>query len=113
MVPGETFAATAQRVMRREASLAIEDHKRFRYMGLKSYAWPDREQAPQDHGCHMIGYYMLIDITNGEAAQIAARPDFSELRWEDAEQLTIDPLPTHEAIRKLARQSIDMIHSRP
>jgi len=82
MVPGETYEATAQRVVEREVGLRIEDLRRFVFIDHACYIWRHREQDPQGNGCHMEGNNFYVEITEDEVARMPRRlGDFVQLEW--------------------------------
>lgn len=57
----------------RETKLPI-DPKRLEFRACADYFWKDREQPPQDIGCHTFGITFSLEITSLEAHRIELDP---------------------------------------
>lgn len=106
MHPGEDFCETAQRITKRETGLYISDSSRFEYLNTISYVWARRAQAPQDHGCHMIGNNLIIILSDEEMSATKKTSDFTELKWiKPSKVLRVGSPVFHQAIQYFARQA--------
>lgn len=77
MQPGETEKESAVRCLRRETGLEISPD-RLTLVGIVSHICKDREQGPQNLGCHMLAYTFTLEISRDELRQAAAQLDPNE-----------------------------------
>lgn len=84
--PGETPTEAAVRIMKRETGLDLSS-ERFKFVAYIHHMCKDREQEPQDMGCHMLAGTFVFEPTEEElscmkgqlekkeyASEIALRP---------------------------------------
>ncbi|KKS33808.1 MAG: hypothetical protein UV22_C0018G0008 [Parcubacteria group bacterium GW2011_GWA2_42_35] len=69
MIPSETKEETAARCFERETKLKLPTN-RFALAAVLDYRWNQREQPPQDLGCHMLGYTFTVELAPKELAQV-------------------------------------------
>ncbi len=68
-MPGETPSQSIVRCFKSETGLTV-DEERFGYLCRNSYIWKDRQQQPQDVGCHMEADTFVVVLTHDEMAAI-------------------------------------------
>lgn len=107
MNPGERFEETARRILARESEIVANDLSRFVYLGVKNYVWPDRAQAPQHNGCHMVGFYYAIHVSEAEVHTMRLAADFTDGRWVNLQEVATGALLYHAAMRSLADQVLN------
>jgi ADP-ribose pyrophosphatase YjhB (NUDIX family) len=98
---GESFEETGIRHLRRDWGLDIAP-ERLSFVRTDSWGWTRREQPPKDHGCHMEGTTMVVEITPEEKNTIKYGGDFDEYYWMNIEEIITDPT-IHPVPRAAAR----------
>ena len=69
MCAGETKEEAAMRNFERETGLNLSSD-RLRLVAVFDYFWKDRQQVPQEVGCHMLAYTFVVELTAEELAAI-------------------------------------------
>ena len=69
MNPDDTKEMSVVRSFKREAGLELPAD-RFKLAAFFDYRWKDREQLPQDVGCHMTAYTFTIELSDEEIALV-------------------------------------------
>ena len=69
MGAGETKEEAAMRNFKRETGLNLSSD-RLRLVAVFDYFWKDRQQVPQEVGCHMLAYTFVVELTAEELAAI-------------------------------------------
>lgn len=76
-MPGETPEKSAIRCFERETGIQIEP-SRLVFLVENEYLWKDREQQPQDVGCHAVARVFGMVPTKAELAKIKSGLDARE-----------------------------------
>lgn len=71
VMAGTDYLAAVKKNLLRETTLDLEP-KRFTLHAIFTYMWPNRQQEPQDIGCHMEGWTYAVEVKPEEIA-LAAR----------------------------------------
>lgn len=102
---GEQPEQTVQRLLKREVNLVIEDLSRIIELSLPiSYVWKKRAQLPKTHGCHMVGLYYAVSVSDDEKALLdtqKSNDNFSEFKWKPVVDMRADD-SLHKGMRILA-----------
>lgn len=77
MTPGETKIEAAARKFKAETGLAISQD-RFKLVAFLEYRCKDRQQEPQEIGCHSICATFTVELTPDELASIPGNLDERE-----------------------------------
>lgn len=91
MKPNETFLDSAVRCFRRETKLDI-DPGRLVLRAVNDYFLKDRQQEPQNVGCHMLGITFSLEITPEELKQ-------TRLDENGYEQNELDPFTREDLLK--------------
>lgn len=109
MLPGERFEEATARITKRESGIVIDDLSRFKFLGAINYVWPDRQQVPQDNGCHMLGLYFGVKVDDITAYSLASTsPDFPTLHWVEMHDIYHNNIQCHPAIHELVHHVLDL-----
>lgn len=81
MSPSDSPHASAAANFKRETSLSLGE-ERFDLAAVMDYQWKDRQQEPQNMGCHMVGYTFTVELTPEELASVnlAVTPEYGKSR---------------------------------
>lgn len=106
MNPGERREQTAQRIVRCELTLPIDDLSRFEDLGESiDYVWARRAQPPVSHGCHMQGTCFMVRLETDEAKAIKVASDFFTQEWVNVREIALGQpayIKWHEAMVLIA-----------
>ncbi len=109
MKPGEDLRVTAQRILRREIGLAVENLDSIVDLDLAiSYVWEKRSQPPEGHGCHMIGHYCFTTVEEAMMQKISSErvKDFLDFDWTHIISVA-NNTSYHIGMQKVARRLVD------
>ena len=70
MKPGELKEEAAARLFKRETKLELSP-ERFELVAVIDHRMNDRQQAPQELGCHMNAFTFVVELTPDELASIS------------------------------------------
>lgn len=76
-MPHETKEETAIRSLERETGLTIPI-SRLKLEAVLDYRLKDRQQEPQNIGCHMLGYTYTVEFSQDEIARASANLEKNE-----------------------------------
>lgn len=74
MAPCETKEEAVARNFKRETGLELPQN-RFKLMAIFDYRCKDRNQSPQEVGCHMLGYTFTVELAAMELTSISVDLD--------------------------------------
>lgn len=77
MYAHQTKEEAAVALFRQETGIELSA-ERFKLVAIFDYRWKDREQTPQDIGCHMIGYTNVVELSDEEICAIEGQLDRQE-----------------------------------
>jgi ADP-ribose pyrophosphatase YjhB (NUDIX family) len=78
---GELPAESAARCFCRETSLDIPA-SRFKFVAMTEYLWKDRQQKPENVGCHTLSHTFSVELTPAERTTAAEKLDKNEYDTE-------------------------------
>lgn len=87
MLPGETFAESAVRNVKRELGLKIDGSRFVFLQSIYSLVWSRRQQVPKNNGCHMVSIPAILKINNSEVMRIKANFEYNNLQWIKPEDI--------------------------
>lgn len=82
MNPSETKESSALRCLKREAGLAISSD-RLQLVAFMDLLFKDRQQAPQNIGCHMADYIFAVEFTEDELLHIQGHLEAKEYKADE------------------------------
>ena len=100
MPMGLKLQDTASYNLRGEVSLNINPD-RFSFLNVYNYIWAERQQEPQDKGCHMLSVTMYCFISEEEMKQIKLDNNHSEYKWVSLSSVV--PYPLSEIFSDIKR----------
>lgn len=77
MVPGDSPVQSAVKNLIRETQLTL-DEGRFQLISISNYKWKDRQQQPQNIGCHMLSYVFAVEVSDVELEYIVQHLEENE-----------------------------------
>lgn len=100
MRAGETFTASAQRLLKKELGLEITA-ARLSPLTVFSTGWRQRAFEPVNNGTHTVSVLMTAEISNEEVAKLVFNDEYSDNRWMSPDDIIKDQT-LHPALRQVA-----------
>lgn len=101
---GLTSEENVRNILKTEIGLEIVELERIINTGFSfSYIWENRHQPPEGHGCHMVGHYHYVVISQEEREmlnRLQSNKSFSEFAW-----MPLDDIYKNESFHQGMRES--------
>lgn len=101
MRAGETFAGSAQRLLKNELGLDMTAD-RLSPFTVFSTAWSRRAFEPFDNGTHSVSVLMTAKISDDEAQKLAFNDEYSDSKWVTLDEILADS-KLHPALKQVAQ----------
>jgi len=101
MRAGETFAGSAQRLLKNELGLGMSAD-RLSPFTVFSTAWNRRAFAPVENGTHSVSVLMTAEISDEEAEKLVFNDEYSDHQWMTLDEI-IDNTTLHPALGQVAQ----------
>jgi ADP-ribose pyrophosphatase YjhB (NUDIX family) len=112
MVAGESPLDTATRKLAEEAHLFPVAPERFRYVGVYSTCFAQRQQEPVQHGSHSVNLTFQVELTPDEAGRLSLNEEYAPgWKWVNIEDVGL--LLTDTVMDQALRQVIADIRATP
>lgn len=101
MRAGETFAASAARLLKKELGLAVTP-ERLVPLTVFSAAWNQRAFEPVSNGTHTVSIVMHLEVSDHEAEGLVFNDEYSDHGWTDFAGVANNEL-LHPALHQVAQ----------
>jgi ADP-ribose pyrophosphatase YjhB (NUDIX family) len=105
MRAGETFTASATRLLKKELNLPIAP-ERLLQLTVFAAAWKERAFAPANNGTHTVSIVLTAEISNDEAGHIKLNDEYSDSGWMDFAAVAGNEL-YHPGLRQVAQALVE------